>query len=112
MQSCDERRRQHLELIEMSLCQVGQDALAAFRDAQTNCATIFNVAVASDQAGIDQPIDQLDHRMVTNDELRRQLTDRRLGPRRQPPNRQQQLMLARLDPVLPRGRLGERAEPA
>lgn len=73
----------------MRLRQVGQHVLAAFRDAQTDSATILGIATANDQPGFDEAIDQLDDRVVLDDELRRQRPDRGLGSRRQSANRKQ-----------------------
>lgn len=96
----------------MSLCELGQNVLAAFCNGQTNGPTILGAAVANDQPRIDETIDELDHGVMTKDKARRELSHRRLGARWQAPHREQELMLTRFDPDLARGRLRERAEPA
>jgi hypothetical protein len=91
--------------------QVGEHRLAALRDAQPNRAAILRAAIAHDEARFDETIHELDNRVMTNTQLRRQRTHGRLDARWQPANGQQELMLTRLDADLPCRRFRERTEP-
>jgi hypothetical protein len=92
--------------------QVGEHGLATLSDAQPDGTTIRRVAIANDEASRDEPIDELDNRVMPNAQLRRQGTHRGLHTKRQPANRQQQLMLPWLDANLARRGFRERHEPS
>lgn len=96
----------------MCLSQVGENVLAAIRDRQPHGTTIAGAAFANDQPRIDETIDELDDRMVTKHKARRERLHGRLHIRRQAANREQELMLTRLDARLPRRRFRKRGEPA
>ena len=60
---------------------------------------IGRIRLALDETGRFQSIDQLDSRMVAQRETIRQLANRRVGAGGQSFERQQSLMLMRLDPM-------------
>jgi len=97
LERLDQRRADGLELLPVKRCETLQHPPALRGEPDIDLAPVALPPLAPDEAPALQAIDQLDRAVVLDLEPLRQLADRRLPIRRQPPQRQEQLVLLRLE---------------
>ena len=107
MERADELGCEQAQLVEVGVCELAQQLRPARGDRDLSAAAIIGGALAAHEAADLEPVQQLDDRVVLQCEVIGERLDAGLDTFGEAAQREQELVLARLEADLAGGRFGE-----